>query len=245
MSQTQIITHQCTSAQIQKLTQQYYNDLNAFRLTIPMGVYGPNFGDGFSNRQVFHDCMELLGCFGNYRDGYMKIVNVRLQYDLPSDEDLYPGTALYPGEDTGGSILPQDYQTCWYDEDYTKPFGRILIYYTNEGDIDTYVDYWIGDYDSNSDPNTYQTYMVTKENLLLKDTKYQEYQIYRMAYEISENIAEVSYMPVKLVGRGLPYVQPGDTFEVLTATNDSITTIVLSRTLKGEMVLTDEYVSVL
>jgi hypothetical protein len=61
---------------------------------------------------------------------------------------------------------------------------------------------------------------------------------------IEEAITGVTYMPVKLVGRGLPYVQPGDTFEILTATNDSITTIVLSRTLKGEMVLTDEYVSV-
>jgi hypothetical protein len=80
--------------------------------------------------------------------------------------------------------------------------------------------------------------------MLLKSSKYIEAYIYQLCYEIAENLGGVTFMPVKLVGRGLPYVQPGDTFEILTATNDSITTIVLSRTLKGEMVLTDEYVSV-
>ena len=51
-------------------------------------------------------------------------------------------------------------------------------------------------------------------------------------------------MTVDFAGRGLPYVEEGDTFEILTKSNDSITTIVLNRTIKGEQTLTDEYKSV-
>ena len=51
-------------------------------------------------------------------------------------------------------------------------------------------------------------------------------------------------MTVDFAGRGLPYVEAGDTFEILTKSNDSITTIVLNRTIKGEQTLTDEYKSV-
>jgi hypothetical protein len=50
-------------------------------------------------------------------------------------------------------------------------------------------------------------------------------------------------MPVDFVGRGLPYVEAGDTFEVLTKLNDSITTIVLNRTLTGDQTLKDQYKS--
>ena len=243
-SQTRTIKHEATTVLVQKLTQQYYEVLNYFRLNIPIGLWGPTFDGEFSNQRVFQDCMELIGCFGNYRDGFIKIVNIRLQYDLLSDDDVYPGTDLFPGADTGASILPQDYQSCWYDEDYTKPFGRVLIYYTDTSDSSRVAEYYIGEYDEDSDMDSYQTYTVSRDNMLLKSTKYIEAYIYQLCYEIAENLGGVTFMPVKLVGRGLPYVQPGDTFEILTATNDSITTIVLSRTLKGEMVLTDEYVSV-
>ena len=51
-------------------------------------------------------------------------------------------------------------------------------------------------------------------------------------------------MPVEFTGRGLPYVEAGDTFEILTKSNDSITTIVLNRTIKGEQCLIDSYKSV-
>ena len=50
-------------------------------------------------------------------------------------------------------------------------------------------------------------------------------------------------MPVDFKGRGLPYVEAGDTFEILTRSGDSITTIVLNKTTTGEQTLTDNYKS--
>ena len=69
-------------------------------------------------------------------------------------------------------------------------------------------------------------------------------QIGQICNNIANNIENVRYMPVDFAGRGLPYVEAGDTFEILTKSNDSITTIVLNRTIKGEQTLTDEYKSV-
>ena len=230
---------------LQKLDQIYYSDLKKFRFTVPYTNYQLDFGDDFSNSKVFQAAMELIGCFGRYIGEYMHIINVRLSFAELADDELYPGTAVYPQGVAGASILPQDYQSCWYDENYTKPFGKVIIYYTDNNNQDSVAERYIGIFDEDSDIDSYSVYMITKENLLLANTKYYEADIYSMCYEISENIRGVTYMPIKLVGRGLPYVEPGDTFEVFTSANDSITTIVLSRTLKGEMVLTDEYVSVL
>ena len=78
----------------------------------------------------------------------------------------------------------------------------------------------------------------------IKSNLWTENQIKAICTTIADNLEGVRYMPVDFVGRGLPYVEAGDTFEILTKSNDSITTIVLDRTLSGEQTLTDSYKSV-
>lgn len=201
--------------------------------------------DNFDVYRVLDAALELIGCFMNIpRGGNAAIINIKQRFGLEPSNTLYPGEGLKPLAVTGGSIVPSDYQTCWYDEHYILPFGAILIAYKVSGNVNTQQKVYITGYNDTSDESTYQVYPLT-DNMILQNRISTDEEMQTIAGIIGGNIQGVTYMPVKLLGRGLPYVEPGDTFEVFTSANDSVTTIVLSRTLKGEMVLTDEYVSVL
>ena len=200
--------------------------------------------DNFSVYKALDAALELIGCFmNNPRNGQAAIINIKDKFGLTPSNTLYPNESLKPLGVTGGSILPEDYQTCWYDEHYTLPFGAIVISYKLSG-TDAQQKIYITGYNDTSDETTYQNYYLT-DNIILQNRDSTDEELNAIATIIGNNINGVTYMPVKLVGRGLPYVASGDTFEIFTKAGDSITTIVLSRTIKGEMHLVDEYVSVL
>ena len=74
---------------------------------------------------MFKEYMELQGKFFTLdRDNAPKIVDIKRQFGLLPDTDLYPDGDLYPENVTGGKLLPEDYQACWYDDDYSKLYGR-------------------------------------------------------------------------------------------------------------------------
>ena len=234
----------------------YYTTLtNAENLTynIPI-VDGPqgwriNYTD-FDLQSIMNAYMELNGAFGYLnRNAGLDIMNIKEKFNLVPSDTLYPGTALYPQKVTGGSILPQDYESCWYGDVYRKPYGMIIATYkylvTVGGEVQEATAMYrayINGFSESNDENSYLTYVL--DNVILQHEHFEAATISAFCTKIAEVLTDIKYMPVKLVGRGLPYVEAGDTFEVLTPTNDSITTIVLSRTLKGEMVLQDEYTSV-
>ena len=150
---------------------------------------------------------------------------------------------MYPEGTVGGRIIPEDYQSCWYEDEYTKPYGRIVCNYKNTNNEDALYELYINGFGSSSDLNDYQTYEISGNSHIAMYT-WTEASIATICQNIAANLTGVTYMPVQFVGRGLPYVEAGDTFEILTASGDSITTIVLNKTTSGEQCLTDEYQSV-
>jgi hypothetical protein len=192
------------------------------------------------------DMAELNGVFFNVTRGdSVKLLNIKQQFGLLPEENLYPDTDLYPGSPTGGKILPEDYQTCWYDDYYIKPYGAISCPYINTDNEPCGFTYYlnVSDEIEELEDGTFKTYEIS-DNSIINTSKWTQEQIQAICETIAANIEGVTYMPVEFTGRGLPYVEAGDTFEILTASNDSITTIVLNRTLSGEQVLTDSYKSV-
>lgn len=195
-------------------------------------------------RNLVNGYLETYGTFGRLdRNNIFKLVNLKRQFGLDPDTDLYPGASLHPEGITGGNIYTNDYQNCWYDDEYTKPFGAITCQYKNTNNEDCLFTLFLTGFDEDSDVNSYQVYSL-ENNEIIKGSTWTENQIQAICETIASNISGVSYMPVDFKGRGLPYVEAGDTFEILTRSNDSITTIVLNRTLTGEMTLTDNYKSV-
>ena len=192
----------------------------------------------------FQSELETKGVFGTLKkDGSFAMINIKQQFGLNPGTAVYPGSNVYPEGVTGGKLLPEDYQSCWYDDDYTLPYGAVSCSYKNTNNEDCqYILYFTG-FDENTDVKTYKTYDLNN-NDYIKSNLWTENQIKAICTTIANNLEGVRYMPVDFVGRGLPYVDAGDTFEILTKSNDSITTIVLDRTLSGEQTLTDSYKSV-
>ena len=241
----------------QDVTEISNDRIHLYELTVPDSVYyifsreknkngkyvvaNP---DKINLRTLFNSYLETCGLFGYLdRTSIFKTLNIKRQFQLLPDSALYPGSGVYPEGVTGGQLLPDDYQTCWYDDDYSKPFGLITCQYKDTNNVECLFELYLTGFDENSDPSTYQTYMI-ENNELIKNALWTQADIAQICNNIAANIEGVSYMPVEFSGRGLPYVEAGDTFEILTKSNDSITTIVLNRTIKGEQVLEDIYKSV-
>jgi hypothetical protein len=193
---------------------------------------------------LMNDFLEKCGLFGYIdRTGKLKIINIKEQFDLLPSSSLYPGGSVYPEGVTGGSILPEDYQSCWYNDEYNKPFGAISVVYTNTSNVQSMFVYYLNGFDEGSPLESYKVYDLSRNNIITS-YKWTQAQIESICDIIADSLEGVTYTPVEFVGRGLPYVEAGDTFEILTKSNDSITTIVLNRTIKGEITLTDTYKSV-
>ena len=206
--------------------QYYYSARDAISKIDIIGLYS-----------ALLEAQGLFGRFNRDRDGITEI-NIKQQFGLLPANDQYPDEDLYPQGVTGGQLHPQDYQSCWYDDEYIAQFGAIQCKYTNTDSEDC-----VYTLTFNGDLPNYQTYMLDN-NDYIKSFKWVQSDIETLCADLEDNIEGVTYMPVEFVGRGLPYVEAGDTFEILTASNDSITTIVLNRTVSGEQVLTDSYKSV-
>lgn len=188
--------------------------------------------------------VEISGLFVRLnRYGDAEKVDIAQNFILTPYETLYPNTNLYPQGAVGGKIFPQDYQSCWYEDDYTLPYGAIDVVYKSSSTEEEFLRYYFNGFDEDSIEGTYRIYDIS-DNYCIKNNTFTEVQITAFIQNIVTKLAKVRYMPVEFIGRGLPYVEPGDTFEILTKSNDSITTIVLNRTLSGEQVLTDSYKSV-
>lgn len=203
----------------------------------------PDF-DNYAYQDDISSWLERRAYFGYFgRDGMFKLLNLRQQFGLLPSTTLYPSSTLYPEGVTGGKLLPQDYQSCWYDDDYTKPFGAVQCTYTNPNNETCFYIMYLTGFDENTDKDSYRIYDFSN-NILAKSKTWTETNVAEVCTLIANVITGVQYMPVEFVGRGLPYVEAGDTFEILTKRNDSITTIVLNRTITGEQTLTDSYKSV-
>lgn len=201
-------------------------------------------------RDLLSDYIETMGMFCRVgRDGTYSILDIQRQFGLTPGSSLKPGTGVYPQAVTGGRFYPDEYQSCWYDDDYTIPFGAAVCKFKTydaetPDQIYTYeMTLYFSGYNETTDTNTYKVYTL-QNNKLIDNVVWTKAQMQSILERIGQKIYNVMYMPVEFKGNGLPYVEIGDTFEVLTKSNDSITTIVLNRTLKGEMTLTDEYKSV-
>lgn len=214
------------------------------RVSVGSGLYAVPNVDKIDLRKVFDGCAEIYGAFiGVDRFNQFYLKNLKRQFGLIPQSDLYPGANLYPESVTGGKIMPKDYQTCWYEDDFMMSFGKIVVNYKNTNNDTVEYNYYLEGYNADSDISSYRVYTVD-DNEIIKNNTWTESQIRSICQVIANNIEGVTYMSVDFVGRGLPYVEAGDTFEILTKSNDSITTIVLNRTINGEQHLVDSYKSV-
>lgn len=219
------------------------------RLYIPRDIKKSNGTYTYDSTKIdflkaFEGLLEAKAVFGVItRDDSLKIVNLKQQFGLVPDEDLYPDDDLYPQGVTGGKVMPQDYRSCEYSDEYTKPFGLVRSNYKNKNNEDSQYSLYLTGFDEGTPTDTYQIYELSG-NSFIDAATWTELEMQHICETIADNLEGVTYMPFTLKGRGLPYVESGDTLEILTKNNDSITTIVMNHTIEGEQTLTDTYQAV-
>lgn len=183
--------------------------------------------------------LETQGKLGKIeRDGTISFVELGGRQALYPSETLYPSENLYP-QGTDGYSVPSTYVSAWYDDYLSKPYGRICVTYHNESDAEEWA---FLDLVENYNSDEYLEYTLTQNQLII-DQKWTLAQIKTFLQNIADSLNGIRYMPSKIEAMGQPWLEAGDTIAVETLEGGIIKTAILTRTLSGEQMLTDEYVS--
>ncbi len=183
--------------------------------------------------------IEFLGEFGKYdRQGEFDFFKLDFGASLYPSESLYPSNDLYPNVSNNGLITRTSYMSAWYDENPTKPYGRVSVTYTNKSNEKAFAYYPIVD-DATYNDEEYQTYSL-EDNFLIQKCIFTAEQIAEILETVATNIRNVHYTPseIELIGR--PDIEAGDVVQVITK-DGGFETIVLERTLSGIQSLTDNF----
>lgn len=173
-------------------------------------------------RDVMVNLVSLNGGFGHItRDNKFKVIQLSGIGLYPS-ETLYPSEDLFPSESTE-FLGHSGYITSDYEEYYVEPITGLRV---TESDDD------------------YGTLIGTTENVYLMQGNFLLFgastdKIKTIAEEILLNIKNKRYRPHVTQMLGLPYIEVGDTINIMT-TDDAIETFVFKRTLTGIQALRDD-----
>ena len=207
-----------------------------FRTSYGTTRYGI-FDTSYMNKQVLDATIEICGGIGNFkRDGSFELVNIQKMSGLYPDSELYPSETLYPAG-TKGYTTPATYQSAWYDDTLSKPYGRITATYKNLNNEEVFGHYEI--YEDYADEE-YQDYDIS-DNEIIRSYRFNSEVISSILKTIGNSIRGVQYMPSEITAIGQPWLEAGDTIGVETISGDVLKTIILSRELNGEQILTDFY----
>lgn len=161
---------------------------------------------------------ELNGKFGNYaRDGIFKSLTVDTRQ-------------------IDARLSRNDYESVWYDDDYSKGIGAIYIQYNDKSkdDVAQTIDL-VDDYND----TLYKTYDMSG-NRLIDLNSLSDDAIAELLTEAGESMKNIKYMPSEVVARGMPWIEVGDVLTIETEDDGDITVLVEKRTLSGIQYLQDK-----
>lgn len=149
------------------------------------------------------------------------------------------GTGHKVGETTiNAKIDRTQYSNCWYDDELTKPYSKVMVNFKNADDEDEYAEYLIinveeTDEDGNLllNPDDYLEYDIT-DNKIIQDNKWTQETIMPILEKIARKIEGIVYMPFDIEMKGMPQLEAGDSVKVLLS-NGSFTSFVLRQTISG------------
>lgn len=223
----------------------FITNINEFYMSVPRIFFqiGENKVYSISQkleiRNLIESAIEFNGCFGKYgRNGKFNFIKLNNNLGVYPSEELYPVETLYPSEPSGGTFTKENYLSAWYDEEYKKPYSRVIVAYKNTDLEDITDEYWLVDTETEDyDKNLYQEYSLS-ENYLIKNGTFTELQIKEILQTVGEALKNIKYMPCEIRATGMPWIEAGDSLVVLT--NDGgFETLVLNRKIDGIQGLKD------
>lgn len=188
-------------------------------------------------RVYIQDFLEIQGRMARFdRRNEINLFNYDTTALYPA-ETLYPSDELYPDGTSADTIMPSEYETAWYDDELSLPYGAFIATRTVNGRSVTTTVYADG-YDRNTPTNTYQIYDIS-ENTYVKGASDTEITTYLT--NIKNAIQKFRYMPSDIDMVGRPDLETSDGIEVMTY-DGAFDTYVFSRTIEGIQGLSDNMV---
>lgn len=161
------------------------------------------------------DSLEANGLFGRVkRDGELE------EFSIENSNEY--------------DIQKSDYESIWYDEAYTKKYGRIVCNYTANGVDNSIIHDIVADYNDTIN----KTYTIAN-NSMLDLNNYTEQDVINMLTDMADNIDDIQYMPATLRMKGMPWIEAGDYLNVDTPNDGVIRMLVERHTISGIQVLKD------
>lgn len=186
-------------------------------------------------QEYVEDILETQGKLGRFnRDGNFEAFTIDTDTLVPNNTNLVPSESLVPNGADVDTITPSEYETAWYDDELSLPYGACAANHKVSG-TDTYTIVYADGYDADTDPSTYQIYDISNNNLI-KEMTVEE--ITPILTTIITNISNLQYMPSDIDMVGRPDIEAGDGIQVMS-NSGAFNTYVLSRTIDGIQGLSD------
>ena len=182
-----------------------------------------SFANAFSLGDIVQGYLELLCRFGSpARTGGMEI------------------TAL--DNTSPVSILPENYAELWYDETTIAPIGYVQVKFKDETDNEQDLTVQIGTgasvYDLR-DNAVLQNMVFTVSKAEAEAGITIESKLLAFLNSVfTPNIPDLTFIPIELTKKGLPYLEAGDAVTITTGDGQVVPSFILRQTVKGIQFLT-------
>ena len=188
-----------------------------------ISVDAKGFANAFSPHDIAQGYLELLCRFASpARTGGMEI------------------TAL--DNTSPVSILPENYAELWYDETTIAPIGYVQVKFKDETDNEQDLTVQIGTgasvYDLR-DNAVLQNMVFTVSKAEAEAGVTIESKLLAFLNSVfTPNIPDLTFIPIELTKKGLPYLEAGDAVTITTGDGQVVPSFILRQTVKGIQFLT-------
>lgn len=156
---------------------------------------------------------------------------------------LYPATTLYPATDLhpGGAVLSANksmYSKLWADEGNVHKWRYLIITYKGLDGEGNETDYTLQRTVNADGTDNYNM----SDNWLFRNLIWTAEQVGDYADAMVTKMQDVTWFPFEMWCAGLPYLETGDEIEISVG-NESYTSYILQRQMKGIQNLQDTYIN--
>lgn len=140
------------------------------------------------------------------------------------------------------SVAPGNYSELWYDETTISPIGYALIKFKGEDgtEQDTTVQIGTGSsiYDLTQNEVLQNTVFTVTDAEAEQGVTVKDKIVDFLNAVFTPNIPDMSFVPIELTKRGLPYLEAGDAIEITTGDAQTVPSFILRQTISGIQFLT-------
>lgn len=185
------------------------------------------------NTYSFANAFSLSGIV----QGYLEL---QCRFGSPARAGGMEVTAL--DNTTSTAVLPSDYASLWYDETTISPIGYVALKFKDETGEEQDLTVQIGTgasvYDLSDNEVLKNMAFTVSKSEAEAGTTIESKLLAFLNSAFTPNIPDLSFVPIELEKKGLPYFEAGDAVTITTGDGQTVPSFILRQTIKGIQFLT-------